>query len=66
MSNLEEYEKAKSAISHILGCRWTPDCDLNCEKCPSNYTEDEFNDSLILALSLIREKERELQNEVLV
>lgn len=66
MSKIEEYEKAKSSISRILGCRWHPDCTLNCESCPSNYTEDEFNDSLMLALSLIREKEKELQNEILV
>ena len=66
MSNLEEYEKARAAISHILGCRWTPECNLNCENCPSNYSDEEFNDSLMLALSLIREKERELKDEVLV
>ena len=66
MSKLEEYEKAKSSISRILGCKWTPECNLDCENCPSNYSDEEFNDSLMLALSLIREKERELQNEILV
>lgn len=66
MSKIEEYEKAKSSISRILGCRWHTDCSMSCETCPSNYSDEEFNDSLMMALSLIREKERELQNEVLV
>lgn len=66
MPKIEDLEKAKSGISRILGCRWHTECSLNCESCPSNYSDEEFNDSLMLALSLIREKERELKDEVLV
>lgn len=52
MSNLE----AISVLCRMMACRLDNRCQLNCENCPSNYSEEEMMDALFISKKAIQKE----------
>ena len=59
MSNTE----AIHVICKIRACRYSEHCEMNCENCPSNYSDEELHEALGLAAKALEgEKNGENRN----
>lgn len=57
MSDIREIKMTDSeaikVINRIRGCFYTRECGMQCESCPSNFTEEELHEALGIATKYI-------------
>lgn len=53
-------------LSRIRECRFKNDCDMNCSKCPHNYTNEDLTLAVSRAISALieRDKNDDVRKEV--
>lgn len=49
MSNQE----AIGVMCRIRACRYSEHCEMNCEECPCNYTDEELHEALGMAQKIM-------------
>ena len=55
--------EAVRIINKIRGCRYTVNCSMNCQNCPSNYSDEELHEALKIANDCINERINRAEEE---
>lgn len=55
--------EAVRIINKIRGCRYTANCSMNCQNCPSNYSDEELHEALKIANDCINERINRAEEE---
>ena len=66
---IEELKKTRDILSNVLTCHKTEDCDVACSTCPNDFDEDEYDEALDMAITVmgdvIKQMEKKTTMEVL-
>ena len=50
---IEELKKVRDILSNVLKCHKTEDCNVACGICPNNFDENEYDEALGTAITVI-------------
>jgi len=50
---IEELKKVRDILSNVLQCHKTEDCDVACSTCPKDFDEDDYDEALDTAITVI-------------
>lgn len=50
---IEELKEARGVLTRVLGCHKTEDCNVACGICPNNFDENEYDEALDTAITVI-------------
>lgn len=50
---IEELKKVRDILSNVLKCHKTEGCDVACGICPNNFDENEYDEALDTAITVI-------------
>lgn len=50
---IEELKKVRDILSNVLKCHKTEDCNVACGICPNNFDENEYDEALDTAITVI-------------
>lgn len=50
---IEELKKVRDILSNVLQCHKTEDCDVGCDTCPNNFDEDDYDEALDTAITVM-------------
>lgn len=50
---IEKLKKVRDILSNVLKCHKTEDCNVACGICPNNFDENEYDEALDTAITVI-------------
>ena len=50
---IEELKEARGVLTRVLGCHKTEGCNVACDICPNNFDENEYDEALDTAITVI-------------
>jgi len=50
---IEELKKVRDILSNVLKCHKTEGCNVACGTCPNNFDENEYDEALDTAITVI-------------
>ena len=58
---IEELKKVRDILSNVLKCHKTEDCNVACGTCPNNFDENEYDEALDTAITVIRDVIKQME-----